>query len=209
MLGVLGAKNKDTISYFADFVAGKLPKAALKSFIKQAQLERKGLKDLDNELSSFRVGAPQEAFPYTMTADGPGPWEIYRISDNSSVRDIGHTNRAEAEAEARSACGMRWCSELYGIRTRRGGFTGDLNLFPDLPRPQADADEPAVQQPIAAPRRGEFTGQWIIKDPEGREIHRFGGIGNQQSDANRIAMQWLRQNPGQLMSGVEVVPEMR
>lgn len=33
--------KKDTIKYFADYVAGKTPKAALRSFIKQAQLERK------------------------------------------------------------------------------------------------------------------------------------------------------------------------
>jgi len=34
-------KGDDTIKYFADYVAGKIPKAALRSFVKQAQLQRK------------------------------------------------------------------------------------------------------------------------------------------------------------------------
>ena len=34
-------KGSDTIRYFADYVAGKIPKAALRSFVKQAQLQRK------------------------------------------------------------------------------------------------------------------------------------------------------------------------
>ena len=34
-------KGDDTIRYFSDYVAGKIPQAALRSFIKQAQLQRK------------------------------------------------------------------------------------------------------------------------------------------------------------------------
>jgi len=33
-------KDDDTIKYFSDYVAGKIPKAALRSFVKQAQLQR-------------------------------------------------------------------------------------------------------------------------------------------------------------------------
>ena len=60
-----------------------------------------------------------------------------------------------------------------------------------------------------APRGGDFTGTWLIKDANGRVIHRISGIGNAQSDANRHAMNWLRQNPDQMQQGVEVVPELR
>lgn len=38
-------KNPDTVKYFADYVAGKTPRAALRSFVKQAQLQRKVAKD--------------------------------------------------------------------------------------------------------------------------------------------------------------------
>ena len=56
---------------------------------------------------------------------------------------------------------------------------------------------------------GEFTGNWLIQDPQGRTIHRFGGVGNVQSDANRVAIAWLRAHPGSMQAGVTVVPEMR
>ena len=55
---------------------------------------------------------------------------------------------------------------------------------------------------------GEFTGQWLVLDPNNRVIYRFGGIGNSQSDANRLAMQWLQRNPTQMQQGVTVVPEL-
>jgi hypothetical protein len=46
LYNLLQPKSKeDTLSYFAKFAAGELPKTALKSFIRQAQLERKIAKD--------------------------------------------------------------------------------------------------------------------------------------------------------------------
>ena len=121
-----------------------------------------------------------------LTPRGPGPWEIYRISDNSAVRPLSNTSRPEAEQEARSALGLRGeAPELYGVRTRQQAAptsnTGSL---------------------------GSFTGQWKIVDSQGREIHRFSGIGNVQADANRVAIQWLQRNPRHMQAGVEVLPVM-
>jgi hypothetical protein len=70
------------------------------------------------------------------------------------------------------------------------------------------ADYDVRQAPSAAGTQGEFTGEWKIVSPNGEEIHRFGGIGNAQADANRVAIEWLRRNPGQMQAGVEVVPVM-
>jgi hypothetical protein len=72
------------------------------------------------------------------------------------------------------------------------------------------------EQPAQAPRtlttpgqpQQTFTGEWKIVSPNGEEIHRFGGVGNVQADANRVAIEWLRRNPGQMQAGVEVVPVM-
>jgi len=55
----------------------------------------------------------------------------------------------------------------------------------------------------------QFTGTWLVLDPQDREIYRFSGVGNNQSDANRVAMNWMRQNPGRMQAGVTVVPEMQ
>jgi len=230
--------ENDTIAYFAKFAAGTLPKAALKSFVRQAQLERQGLKDTYNELKpagqepnwyisdrdtgqiieKYYAANSSDAFEYlqrwkaqnnggdqhqygkimpgqepgaanldlqqqraanTLTPRGPGPWEIFRISDASPVRELSHTNRAAAETEARSALGLRGeAPELYGVRTRQGADVAQT-----------------------------WTGQWIIKDAAtGRDLYKFGGIGNSQGDANRYAAQWARDN--QRGGEIDVVPEM-
>ena len=236
--------ENDTIAYFAKFAAGTLPKAALKSFVRQAQLERKGIKDTYNELkpagqepnyyitnsqtgetlAKYYAATNADAFEYlqgwkaqnpsiadvkygkimpgapipgstldlqqqratnSLMPSGPGPWEIYRISDASSVRELSHTNRAAAESEARSALGLRGeAPELYGVRTRQG------------------AEPTQSSMPTQT-----WTGQWIIKDAAtGRDLYKFGGIGNSQSDANRHAAQWARDN--QRGGEIDVVPEM-
>ena len=59
------------------------------------------------------------------------------------------------------------------------------------------------------PGQQEWTGEWLVLDPNGRELHRFSGIGNVQADANRHAMNWLRAHPGAMQAGVTVVPEMQ
>jgi hypothetical protein len=55
---------------------------------------------------------------------------------------------------------------------------------------------------------GQWNGQWKVL-VGGQEVYRFGGVGNSQADANRIAAQWLRDN-GQGVSGegFEVYPVM-
>ena len=70
-------------------------------------------------------------------------------------------------------------------------------------------DQERERQRSAQPQ-GEFTGQWLIKNAQGRVLHRFGGIGNSQHDANRYAAGWLGRNHPELAGQeVEVVPEMR
>jgi len=81
---------------------------------------------------------------------------------------------------------------------------------PQAPQQGATTDTGNDTASRYTPRQGgEFTGSWLILDPQGRTIHRFGGIGNVQSDANRIAIAWLRANPGNMRSGITVVPDMR
>ena len=51
----------------------------------------------------------------------------------------------------------------------------------------------------------------MIRAEDGTVLHRFGGIGNSQADANRIALAWAQRNPDvirQHPGGVDVVPEM-
>lgn len=82
--------------------------------------------------------------------------------------------------------------------------------LPNTPvgRPMGPANAPRT---LTTPGQGQlaFTGEWKIVDANDRELHRFGGVGNVQSDANRVAMDWLRRNPRHMQSGVQVVPIMR
>jgi len=79
--------------------------------------------------------------------------------------------------------------------------------IPEVPL-DIEIAQPTTQSASQRPS-GEFTGQWLIRDPQGRTIHRFGGVGNVQSDANRVAIAWLRTHPGTMQAGVTVVPEMQ
>jgi hypothetical protein len=132
----------------------------------------------------------------TLAPTGPGPWEVFRRSDGSSVAELGQTNRMAAEVEARRVIDQRReAPELYGVRT--------ANTTPDN-------QQPTAPQTLTRPGRGQqtFTGEWKIVDANDRELHRFGGIGNVQSDANRVAMDWLRRNSQYMQSGVQVLPVM-
>jgi len=83
-------------------------------------------------------------------------------------------------------------------------------------RPDLDASDITVTrlttepEPIPGQSQGEFTGRWEIRDSQGRVLHHFGGIGNNQSDANRWAARWLGQvRPDLVGQEVDVVPVMR
>ena len=173
----------------------------------------------------------------TLAPTGPGPWEVFRRSDGSSVAELGQANRMAAETEARGVIDQRReAPELYGVRTQQQADAaqgGIVDIEPDVAQnfaPQAstrpgqnqytstpipgvqdvELDIPLAPQTLTRPGQGQqtFTGNWLVLDPQDREIYRFSGVGNNQSDANRAAMNWLRSNPGRMQAGVTVVPEM-
>jgi putative chitinase len=102
---------------------------------------------------------------------------------------------------------------------RRAGRAPIPGSTLDLQRQRAAASAAATQmptididlEPAPAPQQtgmGQWNGQWKVL-VGGQEVYRFGGVGNSQADANRIAAAWLRQN-GQGVSGegFEVYPVM-
>jgi hypothetical protein len=327
-----GGKDSDTVKYFADYVAGKLPKAALRSFVKQAQLKRQIAKEpasgkkywwrvykdgrdarntamvevvasseqeaRDKAAAEFGIFSSEyKAYmdavalrPYVETEP---EYEIFQVSSNRVVqtfraaddnaalayfdRTIGASDRpyydvrragtgaaapaapstqsgefqielSQTDIENRlgwpdqtgdanyevvntntlqpvyvfiantdqdaarkyreiiGAMGLPGAADNYGFRERaRPGSTLDI---------QRNRANQSAQAAVASTRQqpsggGNFTGVWLILDPDGNVIHSFAGVGNVQSDANRVAMDWLRRNPGSMQAGVTVVPEMR
>ena len=313
---LLAPKTKDdTLSYFAKFAAGELPKSALKSFIKQAQLERKRDKS--------GTATPQPTNPAGRPSNPDGTWILYAagehptrvlhrfmasdLNDAQNVRDqwvhatgqelrdvgvhydpdmqYGQPGNASSTAAmqpydiydrqtdhvpvtfmasgADMALGRleRYRQEHpggnYGVRLSRPplqryavknaagaavhyveaytqmGAEEKAKLWLRELNPDINTDEFSVElaprgeqqnttdaipgstidlqrqrQQAQQPTGGEFTGWWKVVTPNGVTIHRFNGIGNNQGDANRIAMEWLRNHPEYFVAGTEVVPEM-
>jgi putative chitinase len=131
-------------------------------------------------------------------------------SNNQVYFNPPSTYRRNAESESRT-----WLSNNghnpneFEVRTRQGAGNADaaqggiIDIEPDI-------SQYTAPQTLTRPGQGQqtFTGEWQVLDPEDREIYRFSGVGNNQSDANRVAMNWLRQNPGRMQAGVTVVPVM-
>jgi hypothetical protein len=271
--------EKDPLSYFAKFAAGELPKAALKSFVRQAQLER-GVKRgkepatqepqqpqgvdtrVDYELYNRTTNAVIDTFPARNDDEAQVRLDDYREHgagqsnpDNFGVRRgpgvstaAASTTQSHPEGRGRPnnptgryAIVARSDQAAYG---RTGGpapayqFRFDMEnleqqgygrgvlqawaarnsvdpanyIVVDTTQyadqiPTIDIDvEPAPAPQL--PGMGQWNGQWKVL-VGGREVYRFGGVGNSQADANRIAAAWLRQN-GQGVSGegFEVYPVM-
>lgn len=147
----------------------------------------------------------------TLRPTGPGPWEVANRDNNQVYFNPPSTHRQNAESEART-----WLSQNghnpndFVVRTRQMGQDSSqsdiIDIEPDISPYVAPGSttDPAQQR-----AQGGFTGEWKVLLPSGEEVYRFSGVGNSQSEANRIAAFWLRQNGyGVSGEGFEVVPVM-
>ena len=187
LYAVLKPKDQnDTLSYFAKFAAGELPKTALKSFIRQAQLER-----------STKKTAP---------GSGAANYKIYSITDGRVMDTFYAADRTSAEDQFRD-----W------LMSPEAGASDNFRYAPIDTVIRGEADQPIPgstldlqrQRAAQTPAGTTWTGQWLVKDNRGNVLHSFGGIGNSQADANRVAAGWLARAGYQAGLEVEVVPEMR
>jgi hypothetical protein len=244
--------DKSTIEYFAKYVAGDLPKAALKSFVRQAQRERNpnkdggeqgqqfyNVKDASGYVMMFQARNPNQAMqmareqypskfpnivdvslhsevatqqPAPQPAQTQGNWGIW-VNGNNRFARMPNTIVADNVLRRFSS---REAAEQW-IEQRRAA---DPNIRSDIEVREIEPTQPATPEP-AAPvpgstadiqqrrAQGEFTGAWrVVDDSTGQELYRFSGVGNSQSDANRVAAQWLRDHPEHMQAGVEVLPIM-
>ena len=209
------SSEKDPLSYFAKYAAGELPKAALKSFVRQAQLERDVKRDKTGgkkmwwsvtnppqSSAGIEVVATsrEEAIEKALGADGYPAWANTRQSIVAKPLRPYEEPAGPAAATQPipgSTLDLQRQRAAAGADAAQGGIIDvDIDLEPAPP--------PAPQQPGMA----QWNGQWRVL-VGGREVYRFGNIGNSQADANRIAAAWLRSS-GQGVSGegFEVYPVM-
>lgn len=142
-----------------------------------------------------RVGdsEPILAQPIRATGGETQDYKLYRTADQSIV----YTFQASSVEEAREKA-QAWLLD-QGIDRRGYGLSRM-----DQPAPAPDSTN-AIQQQRAIP--GTFTGAWKVM-ADGREVYRFSGVGNAQRDANRVAIQWLRDNGYDHGTDIEVLPIM-
>ena len=143
-------KGDDTIKYFSEYVAGKIPKAALRSFVKQAQLER-NLKKGDTKGKKYwwSVGRPgygagvqvdatsreeaiekgKKEYPdwanaQDMTAKPMSPYEEPPIKDPTGDAELDNIHQ---ELGLQSPAGTTPNYEIYNLET--GDALPNENFF--------------------------------------------------------------------------------
>ena len=219
----------NTMQYFAKFSAGELPRSALMSFVKQAQLQRSNKKQQQKP----EQAAPQQAQDRAATSQGNwGIWidgsQRFARMPNSIVTD--NVLRRFPSREAAEQFLSQTRQDTVGMRTdiQAREIPADYQL-PDTPagRPvQQPAEQPAEQPvpgstvdlqrqraerlraAVQASEQPQWTGWWkVIDGGTGSELYRFNNIGNSQADANNVARRWI-QSQGITTGAIEVVPEM-
>jgi hypothetical protein len=126
--------------------------------------------------------------PAEQPTQQPAPQREYHIYLRSSNFPVVGFQAANDEAAMERLEQYRQQHPAINVGVRRGGSPASAG----------------IEQPAA----GEFTGQWQIRDNTGRVLHTFGGIGNNQADANRAALRWLTSNGYGSGTEVDVTPEM-
>jgi hypothetical protein len=110
-------------------------------------------------------------------------------------------------------------NELAALWARENNFDGNYQVEPAEETAQTGTqdqqqggliDIAGSTNDLARQRAtpGTFTGAWRVLDADGNELYRFSGIGNNQSDANRVAVQWMRSNGYDHGTEMSVVPVM-
>jgi hypothetical protein len=166
-------KGDDTIKYFSEYVAGKIPAAALRSFVKQARLERK-LKKGDTEGKRYW-------------------WSVGRPGYGASVQVVA-TGKEEAIEKGKA--------EYPDWATANDMTAKPLRPYeePPIKEPTGDAELDSIHQELGlqAPQTGRTatstTGQWKIIDGLGRQLSVFRPYANTRAAANELAALWAREN---------------
>lgn len=200
--------STDTIQYFAKYSAGEMPQAALRSFVKQAQLQRKLKKGPTGTKYWWSVGRPGYGASVEVVATskeeaiekGRAEYPDWANATNITAKPVRPYDQADKTPryEIYNKQTGNSVEDAEGITNDRDALTR-LNDYIEhgphnLQRGQA-SDMFGIRQVGGAPvAGGNFTGQWRVVDGLNREVYRFRGVGNSQTDANRIAALWAREN---------------
>jgi hypothetical protein len=153
--------------------------------------------------------------------DPRGNFVLRRREGNEGVGPVLYRFSAGTTGDAIDAA-RRW-TEARGIERRSVYLDSIESLSPEELQPAARGTsipdvgidvaqnfrEPPIEtEPQNFPAAGNtFTGEWKVVDGMNREVYRFGGVGNSQADANRVAREWAQRTG--FDGNLEVYPVMR
>jgi Zn-dependent peptidase ImmA (M78 family) len=195
------------------------------------KLAKQEYNDTMNPDDAYRAEpvAPATQTPSTDQLNAPVPddprgnFVLRRREGNEGVGPVLYRFSAGTTGDAINAA-RRW-TEARGMERRSVYLDSIASLSPEELQPAAATSipdvgidvaqnfrEPPIETepqnfPAAQQTGGEFRGRWkIVSAATGEVLHTFGGIGNVQSDANRVAAQWARQTG--FDDSIEVYPMM-
>lgn len=169
--------STNTIKYFSEFSAGKLPRSALVSFVRQARLKRKGVD-------------PTEGMPMWLVSTRKGDQTFVKAADAAGAIEAARHKLGLADPMSRSLYG----DNSFEVQQRQSGD-------PIASRTQN------TQQSGTQPVTGNWKIVAIPADGDPQIIHVLMGIGPNQSDANRAAAAWIQANRdsvADLIRGAEI-----
>ena len=157
--------KSDTIQFFAKFAAGELPMSALKSFVKQAQVQRKFAKE--------KPGANE---PHTYT--------VFNRNDTTPLTRFRDVTRAEAVEQFNRYWGsaQELRDQAYMLDQDTGEtINGNGEVIPNpVPRAPGSTDLPGSTNDIQRQRRAaamppiDFDGNYeVYRVESGRTVYRF------------------------------------
>jgi len=202
---LLAPKSEDDpIDYFVKYSSGELPKQALKSFLRQAQLKRSTGKKPVPDQQPQTTQTPQRPQLTAPETQPDANWAVVRQHDGRPVNYFTRNTPEEAQTEfERLTMGDVWTYELVPVQPR--------SSF--VPPRSSDILQGSTQDLQQQRSQGGFTGSWKIII-NGEVVHRFSGVGNVQQDAVRFATRWIldQQRAGNLIipdsAEIEVLPIM-
>jgi hypothetical protein len=194
-------RNADTGSQAASIVATSRESAIrqFRQFIGQSSNNYE-LLDIDGQI--VITSTDSRSAQQSGVADSEATHEIV---DRRSLRRM-FVFSAQSETEAANKFEEWLLDNGYPVDNEYFGWRRISSPIPG-------STQDLLQQRAASQNQGEFTGQWRILI-DGEEVHRFGGVGNVQADANRFATRWLlaQQRAGSLTisdsAEIELVPVM-
>ena len=159
--------STNTIKYFSEFSAGKLPRSALVSFVRQARLQRKGVD-------------PTEGMPMWLVSTRKGDQTFVKAADEAGAIEAARHKLGLADPMSRSLYG----DNSFEVQQRRSASG---------PAPVASSTQD-VQQNRPQSFTGNWKIVAIPADGDPQIIHVLMDIGPNQSDANRAAADWIQAN---------------